>query len=314
MEHLTGTIRPGGGDRQMLSRIDLNAMKLFFETVNVGSINKAAAALEMPKSTISRNLRLLEQQLGTVLLKRGSRSLGLTETGEALYRRCERIVAELEAADLQTTQMQDEMSGVLRVSMPVFFIGWVSEAIADFARLHSGIRLEIEAHNRAIDVAEERFDVAINFGKMPESYHPSRLLAELSRSLYATPRYLEKHGIPEAYTDLAGHELIQHQYQVRDKVFPQVGHYGKTSGLLTPRVVVNHALLVHELVLHDLGIGLMPDIMCRKDLANGTLVRLSLDWECPLLSVSANYLVRRYSPLKTRKFLDHLSDFLCRHA
>jgi DNA-binding transcriptional LysR family regulator len=298
----------------MSPRIDLNALMLFYETVNIRSINKASAVLDMPKSTISRRLRLLEQQLGSTLLKRGSRALGLTETGEALYQRCERIVAELEQANLQTAQMQDEMSGVLRVSMPVFFIGWVSEAIADFARLHPAVRLEIEAHNRAVDVAEERFDVAIHFGKVPDSYHPSRRLAELPRSFYATPKYLQARGVPSSYADLAGHEMIQHQYQVRDKVFPLLDRDGGTSVPLPARAVVNHAVLVRELVLRDLGIGLMPDIMCRQDVAEGALARVPLDWRSPPLSVSATYLARRHSPLKTRSFLDHLSMFLREHA
>lgn len=290
-------------------RIDLNALMLFYETVNARSINKASALLDMPKSTISRRLRLLEQQVGSVLLRRGARSLSLTETGQALYQRCESIVQELDKASLQTAEFQDEMAGGLRVSMPSFFVSWVADALAEFVREHPALRLELEAHNRYVDVAEEPFDIAIHFGKPPETFHPSRNLAQLSRSFYATPAYLEKAGRPREYADLKNHHMIVHQYQMRDRIFG--GGPGRPGdAAVEPRVVVNNAILIHELVLRGLGIGLMPDIMCRDDLARGALVRIDLDWASPPLLASATFLARRHMPAKTRAFLDHLAAFL----
>lgn len=289
--------------------MDLNALMLFYETVNARSINKAAAILDMPKSTISRRLRLLEQQFGSILLKRGARSLSLTETGRVVYQRCESIVQELEKASLQTTELQEEMTGALRVSMPSFFVGWVADALADFSREHPALRLELEAHNRYVDVAEEPFDIAIHFGKPPETFHPSRNLAQLSRSFYATPAYLKRAGLPLEYADLKNHDMIVHQYQMRDRIFE--GAAGRSdNGSVGPRVVANNAILVHELVLRDLGIGLMPDIMCLNDVASGALMRIDLDWRSPPLLASATFLARRYTPAKTRLFLDHLAAFL----
>ncbi|WP_309084587.1 LysR family transcriptional regulator [Chelativorans sp.] len=287
---------------------------LFYETVNARSINKASALLDMPKSTISRRLRMLEQQFNSTLLKRGARSLSLTETGRALYQRCLSIVAELEKANLQTAAIQEEMSGVLRISMPSFFVGWVAEAIADFARQYPALRLEIEALNRHVDVSEEPFDLAIHFGKPAETFHPTRLLAELPRNFYATPGYLKKHGTPTRYSELARHDMIAHQFQMRDKVFPWFTKPDGDATPLPPRAVVNNAVLVRDLILRDLGIGLMPDIMCLEDVADGRLVRVALDWQSPPLAASATYLARRYAPAKTRAFLDHLSAFLRKRA
>jgi DNA-binding transcriptional LysR family regulator len=307
MEHLQPSRSATSGRSQ---RIDLNALMLFYETVNARSINKAAALLDMPKSTISRRLRHLEEQFSSTLLKRGARSLGLTETGRALYQRCESIVAELEKANLQTAEMQEEMSGVLRISMPSFFVGWVADAIADFALAHPAIRMEIEAHNRHVDVAEEPFDVAIHFGKPAETFHPTRTLAELSRSFYATPDYLARHGTPTRYFDLAAHDMVVHQFQMRDKVFPSHPEGEGGPAPLPPRVVVNNAVMVRDLVLRHLGLGLMPDIMCMDDIAAGRLARVPIDWESPPLLASATYLARRYAPAKMRAFLDHLAEFL----
>lgn len=183
-------------------------------------------------------------------------------------------------------------------------------AIADFAQAHPSLRLEIEAHNRHVDVAEEPFDVAIHFGKPAETFHPSRTLAELPRSFYATPIYLAEHGKPARYFELSNHELIVHQFQMRDKVFPWYGGSASDSDPRPPRAVLNNALLVRSLVLRHLGLGLMPDIMCIDEVAAGQLVRVPLDWESPPLVASATYLARRYAPAKTRAFLDHIAAFL----
>lgn len=292
------------------SHFDLNGLILFYETVNARSINKASQLLGIPKSTISRRLRSLEEHFGSALLKRGSQSLGLTESGQALYRRCELIAEELEKANLQTTRIQDELSGVLRVSMPTFFVEWVSEAIAEFARLHPFVCLEIEAHNRHVNVADEPFDVAIHFGKPAETFHPTRKLIELPRSFYASPGYIAEHGAPRRYLDLPTHQLIVHQFQMRDRVFPWLAGHGEGTAQIVPRAVANNAIMVRDFVRRGLGIGLMPDVMCREALGTGDLTRLELDWECPPLMTSATYLARDYAPRKIRDFLDFVTERL----
>ena len=156
-------------DSKAASRIDLNALILFYETVNLRSINKASVALSMPKSTISRRLKLLEQQFGSTLLKRGTRSLSLTETEQTLYERCERIVGEIEKANLQTARMQDEMSGVLRVAMPTFLIGWASESIARFAKAHPALSQPGEL---LISYNINSFDFSKDIKKFPHLYRP----------------------------------------------------------------------------------------------------------------------------------------------
>ncbi|MGK6315729.1 LysR family transcriptional regulator [Neorhizobium sp. DT-125] len=288
-------------------RIDLNGLMLFYETVNARSINKASQLLDIPKSTISRRLRLLEAQFNSTLLKRGSHSLGLTESGQALYRRCELIADELEKVNLQTSQIQDELTGVLRVSMPSFFVEWVSEAIAGFAQLHPMLCLEIEAHNRQVNVADEPFDVAIHFGKPAETFHPTRRLIELPRSFYATPDYVTRHGLPSGYIDLSSHHLIVHQFQMRDRIFPWLTQQGEGATPIVPRALANNAIMIRDFVLRGLGIGLMPDVMCRDAVNAGSLVKIELDWQSPPLMTSATYIAREYAPRKIRTFLDFLA-------
>ena len=291
-------------------RPDLNALLLFYDTVNAGSINRAARNLGIPKSTISRKLSLLEQQFGAALVKRGPRSLGLTEIGTALYQRCERIAGELEGASAQTSEMQSGISGVLRISMPAFLLPAASEVVADFAGENPALRMEIEAHNRWVDVVEEPFDVAIQLGRPVDSSASMRRLAELGRSVFATPDYIERKGVPRSASDLADHDLIMHQYQQRDRVWPDLAPRAGTVVSSPVRAVTNHAIMVKSLVGRGLGIGLLPDLMCAEDLAEGRLMRLPVLWDCPPLLVYATFLERRYATHKTRSFLDLFAAYL----
>ncbi len=92
----------------MAFNMDLNSLILFYEVANAQSITKAAENLRMPKSTISRKLTQLEQQVGAILLKKGSRRLSLTDIGRVLYDHCQKIVVEIEDAGLHTSELQTE--------------------------------------------------------------------------------------------------------------------------------------------------------------------------------------------------------------
>src|SRR5690606_31708255 len=105
----------------MHDRLDLNSLRLYYNVVNAGSITRAAEQSRMPKSTISRKLAQLEKDLGAILLRKGSKRLATTDIGAALYDRCRRLMIEIEDVGLTAAEMQGELRGVLRVSIPVDF-------------------------------------------------------------------------------------------------------------------------------------------------------------------------------------------------
>ena len=191
-----------GGVREITRKLDLNALLLFFEVVNARSISSAAKKLDIPKSTVSRKLMFLEDQVGAVLFKKGGRKLAITDIGQALYEHCERIAAEIEEAGLGTTRMQTELRGMLRVSMPVDFgTGWLSSAIAAFAVSYPDIHLVIDANSRWIDVSVEPYDVAVQLGTLPVTHDGIRHLASITRGVYASPSFLERKGVPFSVDD-----------------------------------------------------------------------------------------------------------------
>ena len=180
------------------ARLDLNLLMIYLEIVNSGSISQAAVRAHMPKATLSRKLRQLEQQIGAVLLKRGPHKLEMTEIGRALFKHCERIAAEAAEASSIAAEMQSQLKGAMRISIPIG-IGntWISQALARFAMLYPDVKLTIHVTNSWVDVSEEPYDVALYIGRVRNEHLPVRRLAELQRGVYASPEYLERTGVPQ---------------------------------------------------------------------------------------------------------------------
>ncbi|WP_246763479.1 LysR family transcriptional regulator [Rhizobium sp. 007] len=187
----------------------LNDMALFVEVARARSFRKAAEALGMPNSTLSRRISELEKAIGLRLLHRTTRKIELTEAGQLYYERSKRIVDEARLAHEQLGAMLEQPSGVLRVSLPVdLAIFYLTPIIGDFARHYPGITFEFDLTPRRVDLAAEPFDVAIRIGKLEDSSLITRLIGRHSRHLYASPGYIEASGEPATPADLAKHECI----------------------------------------------------------------------------------------------------------
>lgn len=185
----------------------LNDMALFVEVARAMSFRRAAEALGMPNSTLSRRVSALEKAIGLRLMHRTTRRLELTEAGQLYYERCKRIVEEARLAHEQLGELLAQPSGVLRASLPVDFANsTLAPLIAEFARRHPGIRFEFDLTPRRVDLVSEPFDVAIRMGASQDSTLVARLLATLDTHLYASPAYVSRVGPPRQPADLARHE------------------------------------------------------------------------------------------------------------
>jgi DNA-binding transcriptional LysR family regulator len=286
--------------------IDLNALLVFFEVVNAQSITKSARTLGLPKSTVSRKIHHLESQVGAPLLKRRNRRITITEEGLRLHAHCARISAEIEDAGLQAAQMRTSLKGRLRVSMPIDFgSGWLSRAIASFAEKYPSIDLEIHVNGRWVDVSEESYDVAIHLGPLLNPDVPFRRISALTRGIYASPEYLARKA--QKITLWEEHECVLTEQQLAEGIWTPASREGqKREG----RVLVNNIGLARELVISGIGLGVLPNVMCRNDVRSGRLVRIMVDQQIPALEASATFFAGRYLPRKTKVFLDHVTDFL----
>ncbi|MCW5679855.1 MAG: LysR family transcriptional regulator [Xanthobacteraceae bacterium] len=295
----------------MAKKLDLNALILFYEVVNSQSLTRAADKLRVPKSTISRKVTLLEQQLGSQLLKRGPRKISLTDIGRVLYNHSQKIVSEIEDAGFQASQMQSELSGVLRVSLPVDFgVSWLGRLIAEFAIAHPNIQLDVEINNRWVDVSQEPYDVAIHLGPPRNAHLPVKVFTSLTRGIYASPSYLKRSGAVKSIEDLQHNDCIVTEHQREEGIWKFIARGSTRIIDIQPRIVVNNIGIAREIAIGGLGLGILPNVMCKNDVAANRLVRLLPEWKSPPLQAAAFYSGRRRMPRKTKALIDFLSQRL----
>lgn len=288
--------------------IDVNAMLLFYEVVNAGSINQAAVQLNAPKSTISRRLRHLEQHVGAVLLKRGPLKLSLTSSGKVLYQHCERILAEAQGARAAVAEVQSEVTGQLQIATAFGLSPWVNRALASFVLAYPNVEVIVDETQRWIDVREEPYDIAVHLGPIRNERLPVRRFAELQRGVYAGPAYLAGRTPPRAPDDLLRHSCIVLHQQLADGLWRFREANTTRDVTVTPRVRVSNLIVAHDLALAGLGCAVLPHALCRQDVADGKLVQVLPAWQLAPLVPAATYLERRHMPLRVRAFLDTLTE------
>ncbi|MGM9428950.1 LysR family transcriptional regulator [Hydrogenophaga sp. MI9] len=289
----------------------LNDMALFVEVARTMSFRRAAEALGMPNSTLSRRVSALEKAIGLRLLHRTTRKLELTEAGQLYYERSQRIVQEARLAHEQLGELLAQPSGVLRASLPVDFAStYLAPLIAEFSRLYPGIRFEFDLTPRRVDLVSEPFDVAIRMGESQDSSLVARLLARLPTHLYASPAYLQRAGEPRSPDELAGHECICFRSGKPPvwKLF-RVGETVPVEVAVSGRFQLNSVGMMRQLAVQGLGVVGLADAMADDDVATGRLRRVLPDWQGPSAPVYA-ITETRLLPAKTQRFIEFLRDRL----
>lgn len=287
----------------------LNDMALFVEVVKAKSFRRAAEAIGIPNSTLSRRISLLEKAIGLRLLHRTTRKIELTEAGQLYFDRSRRIVDEARLAHEQLGEMLAQPSGVLHASLPVDFANiFLAPLLAEFIRRYPGISFEFDLTPRRVDLVTEPFDVAIRMGELPSSNLIARQLARVPRYLYASPRYLELSGEPHQPPDLAQHECLR---LGPAEVNGWTLHSEKETAEVTVggRFLLNSVGMIRRLATLDLGIAVLAEEIAADDVARGLLRRVMPEWEAQPIPVYA-ITETRLLPAKTQRFIEFLREHL----
>lgn len=288
----------------------IQQMVTFAHVVESGSFAGAARVLGVNTSVTSKHVSMLEADLGTQLLIRGTRSLRLTEAGAAYVRHCARIVEEVEHARQTVMEMQSAPRGRLRVSAPPGLIaGLVVPWLPEFRQRFPLIELDLEAANRFVDLAEEGFDLALRVTDAPQPHVVARKLADMRIAVVAAPAYLERRGAPREPMDLLQHDCLQFTPPglMSASVFEKDGV--RVDVPIRGHIRINHAEPLLTLAVSGLGIALLSRHLVDEDLRAGRLVRLLPDWR-PVVDAAlyAVYLPNRYGSPKLRAFVEFLLE------
>jgi DNA-binding transcriptional LysR family regulator len=287
----------------------LNDMALFVEVVKARSFRRAAEAIGMPNSTLSRRIGVLEKAIGLRLLNRTTRKIELTEAGQIYFERCKRIVDDARLAHEQLGELLTQPSGLLRVSLPVDFANtYLAPLIAEFARRYPGISFDFDLTPRRVDLVSEPFDLVIRMGEPEPSHMIARPLARLPPYLYASPRYLELNGEPGEPSDLTRHECL---CMPKSNVWRLHKGAQMIEVAIGGRFRLNSVGMIRRLATLDMGVALTPEEIVAEELANGRLCRILPQWQgspTPVFAITETRLL----PAKTQRFIEFLRERLGR--
>jgi DNA-binding transcriptional LysR family regulator len=298
--------------RQMRT-IDLNRVAVFARVVDEGSFTKAALALGLPKSSVSRSVALLESELGTRLLQRSSRKLTVTEAGAAYYAQVAGALNAIDTASAAAAEQQSVPRGLVRITAPYDSGNDVFMPIlARIVEQMPTISLEVALTNRHVDLAEEGFDLAIRAGAIQNESLIARKVADIRPGLFAARSYLKRRGTPNAISDLSDHECVFFR-----------GERGRTvwtlrSGERVERVEVSGRLGVDDMgavrnaMVLGVGIALLPPFACAREVSERTVVRVLPDWVGPTAQLSLVYPSARLVPQRVVLVRDYLLGELAR--
>ncbi|MFT5790556.1 MAG: DNA-binding transcriptional LysR family regulator [Shewanella sp.] len=284
---------------------DLNGMMLFAAVVRAKGFSQAAREIGMPKSTISRKVAQLEEQLGVRLLQRDTRNLSLTQVGALFYQHCTSISDEIEAAKATIENTHNDVSGSLRVAIPVSFSQQlIANLCSGFMRLYPNVELDVQFTDNDIGLVGEGYDIAIKYGPLQSSDLVARLLFERQPILVASPSYLKTHGTPANPQELAAHSGILLGTSRSAPIWPLGKGSRKTMVNFKRKVRVNSAVMVKQLVMDDFGIAMLSNSVCKNELASGSLVPILQEWPMEAFKVYGVYSSRRQLATNISVFLD----------
>ncbi|MEO1369764.1 MAG: LysR substrate-binding domain-containing protein, partial [Acidobacteriota bacterium] len=267
----------------------------------------------------SRAVASLEAELGAKLFQRSTRRLAPTEAGAMLRGRLEGLVEELEDVRLLMREARDEVQGELRVLAPVSFaLQNVVPLLPELAQRHPRLRFDLRLSDALLDLVDERIDVAIRLGPLPDSGLISRRLAPLRSAIAASPAYLERFGRPRTPDELASHECLQLDMPGFSPLWRLRDASGEVRGVsVSGRLRTSNAIALKECALAGMGVVLQARWILGRELRSGQLVDLFPGYEVTAATFdNAAYLLypsRAYLPRKAQVFMDFVVEKFATH-
>lgn len=289
----------------------LKRMAVFAAVVEHRSMSAAARALGTTTSAVSQQVRQLERDMGVTLLHRSTRKLALTPAGERFHEGCAAMVAAASDAQRQVAQMRDAPVGELRLSAPVGFARHLGPALAPLLAANTELRLHLQIDDALIDLVAARIDLAIRFGRLPDSTWVAQRLIEMEQIVCAAPAYLAAHGVPATPRDLLAHDWLRMD---AGSFGPQLELHGPGGAverlMLRLRATSNNQLSLQQLCEEGLGLAVLVRQDVDDSLRAGRLVPLLPQWRPQSIAMYAVTPQRDTQPAKVRHAIEALRSYL----
>jgi DNA-binding transcriptional LysR family regulator len=295
-------------------KLQLDDVALFVRIVELGSLSAAARERQGPVSQVTRALARLEKACGARLLHRNTHGLSLTDEGEGMLQHARRLtetVAELEGALAGPTAGP---SGWLRLSVSTIIAqAVVAPWLVALYDSHPALHVEVSAEDRIVDMAREGIDLAVRTGSPAGEHLVARPIGQLTRSLYAAPAYLARHGVPRRRDELAAHRLLTNASH------PSLNRWRSrrdgSDWVARGHTRCDNTAVLASLAISGVGIARIIDLAARPLVRSGALVPvLPREFATDAVPMFAVMLRERHRLPKVRACIEHLAAWLAQGA
>jgi len=286
----------------------LSVMNAYCRIVERGSFARAAQDLGVSPALLSREVKLLEESLGCMLLTRSTRSMSLTDQGRLYYEQAQGILHAVNQVEDRIRDGVGAVRGHLRVNASSSFGQLViAPFLPGFLEAYPDLRLTLSLDDRIVDMVEGGFDLSIRIcPAMPDSALVARRLGTTRQRIFAAPAYLDRAGTPKHPDDIASHKIVGFLLADHLTTWNVIGPGGPRSIDLDPAVKVGNSLVLRDLLIAGHGIGTLPDFVSNGPEQRGELVRVLPDHELPAPEIFAVTASRLGMDARVSAFLEHL--------
>ncbi len=281
----------------------------FISVVEHGGFMAAATATGVPKARLSRNVASLERRLGTLLLKRSTRRLGLTEAGKTYFEECAPLVAGLAAADANIEDLAARLEGEVVITAPAWFATKIlAPLLVEFRRTNPGVTPEVVATHAPMDLISEGVDLAFRLwiGSLPDSMVAARRVVTLPQHVFASTRYVHTRGAPCQPDELRDHPaLVTHVRRPADREHWWLTD-GETAGEypIDTAAIASDPAILEAMMLADDGLLLATELQMRSAVESGEAQAVLTGWQGHPVELYAILPAGRQSARKVRLLLD----------
>ncbi len=287
--------------------IGQKGLREFVAVVEQGGFTAAADALDVSASFVSRRVKQLEQQLGTRLLHRTTRTVRLTEMGRIYYERSREILDRLEALESDMADLQQRPKGLVRMTAPGLYAErYVAPAVAAFTVKYPEVSIELDTRMRVVDIVAEGYDLAIRMSALADSNLVARKLVPRRVMVCASPAYLARNGRPKDPDDLRSHNCLALPDMPWRFAYPDAIRVVKVRGSW----ISNNGRALVEAAALGIGLVRLADYYMDKELERGALEVVLEDFEVEDAATWIIYPDRHHLPTRVRFLIDFLAERL----
>jgi DNA-binding transcriptional LysR family regulator len=285
----------------------LEDLHLYITIVEHGSIGKAADALHIAKSAVSRRLGILENRYALTLIDREKGNWQITSAGAELYQRAVELVGDANDLDLDFVQTDHTLSGPLTVSIAdEFGLAQLKSSLIEFAAKYPDILLSVDFDNRQVNLARENYDLAVRITERVDAALIEQPLGSSRHHLYASRLYANQHGLPVTLDALTDHPLLHHGFAKR-ATWKFITEQGDRVIEFQPALNSNSGPFLLQATLEGLGLARLPDFIADTHYKKGDLVHVLPSARISDWTISVVYAPDRRRNRRVRAFVEEIA-------